>query len=115
MARRKKRKSGSSVPIVIVAAGLVLIFVALVWFLNQDGGPAASPPAANIPFPEIPRVSLADAKAAHETGAAIFLDVRGEPIYQQSHIPGALSIPLNEVTARLDELDRSSWIITYCT
>ncbi len=66
-------------------------------------------------FPEIERVPLEDAKAAYAAGSAVFVDVRSSAEYDQSHIPGALSIPVNELEGRLDELDKSQWIITYCT
>lgn len=63
----------------------------------------------------IPRVSLEEAKAAYDSGEAVFVDVRTADSYAQDHIPGALSMPLNQVEARLAELDPESWIITYCT
>jgi rhodanese-related sulfurtransferase len=45
----------------------------------------------------------------------VFLDVRYAEDYAAGHIPGALSIPLTELETRLGELDRTDWIITYCT
>jgi rhodanese-related sulfurtransferase len=45
----------------------------------------------------------------------VFVDVRSAGSYAASHIPGALSIPLGELDARLDELDPAARIITYCT
>jgi hypothetical protein len=89
--------------------------------------PAAAPePAAEsggaqgqLPLIEadVPRVSLAEAKAAFDGGTAVFVDVRAPGAYQQSHIPAALSIQLGEIetdAAGLD-LDKDRWIITYCT
>jgi rhodanese-related sulfurtransferase len=58
---------------------------------------------------------VGDAKAALEIQNAIFLDPRGEPFYSEGHIPGAISIPEDELEARLGELDPDAWIITYCT
>ena len=115
----RRRKSNTILPLVIASAGGVLILIAVLWLLYPPAGGesrTADAPAAGAPIDEdVPRASLADAKAAFDTGTAIFVDVRGEPYYSQSHIPGALSIPLNELPERLDELDRSAWIITYCT
>ena len=68
-----------------------------------------------IPYPEIPRVSLEDAKAAFDSGTAVFVDVRGESSFAQSHIPGAISMTEADLPDHMDDLDRSSWIITYCT
>ena len=64
---------------------------------------------------EVQRVTPEEAKAAFDSGAAVFLDVRSHTIYLQSHIPGALSIPLAELKPRIAELDPAQWIITYCT
>lgn len=61
------------------------------------------------------RVSLEDAKAAFDAKTAIFLDVRGTENYNLVHIPGALDISLDQLEARLGELDPNAWIITYCT
>jgi rhodanese-related sulfurtransferase len=66
-------------------------------------------------YASIPRVSLADARAALESGSAVFLDVRDVDSYAQGHIQGAISMPLDELPERMNELDPSAWIITYCT
>ena len=86
----------------------------------QSGRSAAVEPTSpavdtNIPYADIRRISLQEARAALETGNAVFLDVRGKSYYDQSHIPGALSIPEEELPGRLDELNPADWILTYCT
>lgn len=47
-------------------------------------------------------------------GTAAVLDVRPLEEYLAGHIPGALSIPLEELEARLGELPDSTEIIAYC-
>ncbi|MFQ3574196.1 MAG: rhodanese-like domain-containing protein [Thermodesulfovibrionales bacterium] len=42
------------------------------------------------------------------------LDVRQPSEYKESHIPGALLIPLSELPDRLGELDHQIPVITYC-
>jgi hypothetical protein len=74
--------------------------------------PVASPA---IPYPEIKRISLGDAKAAFELKSAVFIDVRGDPYYSEGHIPGAISMTQEEMATRMGELDKNAWIITYCT
>ncbi len=64
---------------------------------------------------QIQRVNRVEAKAALDSGAAVFVDVRSAAAYADSHIPGAISIPLDELERRLDEFKRDQWIITYCT
>jgi hypothetical protein len=67
---------------------------------------------------EVPRISLEEAKAALDSGAAIFVDVRSAEAYEASHVAGAISISLQEQIepnpTALD-LDQDQWIITYCT
>lgn len=56
------------------------------------------------------RQTLAD----DSQGEFLLLDVRQPEEYEAGHIPGALLIPLGEIEARQDELDRSRKVITYC-
>jgi len=99
--------------------GFVLIIGALlVWLFTP--GPVSAPqtPTAASQIntsSDVPRVSITDAFAAHQSGEAVFLDVRGDVFYNEGHIPGALSIPYDEIESRYEELDPSDWIITYCT
>jgi hypothetical protein len=123
-------------PILMVLLGIFLMVGALLWFAfatRQTSGRAAATtiqaitpatgfsssvtPLASpaIPYPEVKRVSLGDAKAAFDLKSAIFVDVRGEPYYSESHIPGALSMTVDEMSSRMGELDKNAWIITYCT
>jgi hypothetical protein len=64
--------------------------------------------------PGLQRVSLDDAYTAYQDGSAVFVDARSLEQYQQGHIPGALSLPADEIAGRLDELDPDDPIITYC-
>jgi len=42
------------------------------------------------------------------------IDVRPEEEYQQGHLPGAVSIPLEELERRLSELPEGKDIVAYC-
>jgi hypothetical protein len=110
---------GKVFPLLLVMLGVVLLVGAGAWFFvfqpQSDTGPAGSAPDSEIPYPEIPRVPLAEAKAAFDHQTAVFVDVRGETFYQQSHIAGARSLPEDQLPDRLGELDPQDWIITYCT
>lgn len=81
----------------------------------SQGGSSEPQAAAPTSVEQIRRVSLANARAAWVNGNAVFLDVRSEQDYERGHIPGAVSIPLEELTARMNELNPEDWIITYCT
>jgi rhodanese-related sulfurtransferase/DNA-binding transcriptional ArsR family regulator len=47
-------------------------------------------------------------------GTATLLDVRPRDEYDQGHIPGALSVPLAELSERIASLPRSGEIVAYC-
>jgi rhodanese-related sulfurtransferase len=49
-----------------------------------------------------------------ESGKVTILDVRPEAEYNQGHIAGAISIPIDELARRLKELPKRSEIIAYC-
>jgi rhodanese-related sulfurtransferase len=65
----------------------------------------------------VPRLSIEEAKAALESGAAVMVDVRRPAGYEKSHVTGSISIPLEEIERDLTSLtlDKDQWIITYCT
>lgn len=44
----------------------------------------------------------------------VILDVRPEEEYQAGHIPGALSIPVEQLEARLRDIPRDLEVIAYC-
>jgi DNA-binding transcriptional ArsR family regulator len=47
-------------------------------------------------------------------GDAVILDVRPEPEYAGGHLPGAIHIPLEELSSRLSELPHDRDIVAYC-
>ena len=49
-----------------------------------------------------------------EEGTVTLLDVRAEDEYALGHLPGAVSIPAEELQRRLDELPGDQEIIAYC-
>ncbi|MEV6332378.1 metalloregulator ArsR/SmtB family transcription factor [Streptomyces sp. NPDC051909] len=49
-----------------------------------------------------------------KAGTATIIDVRPAEEYAAGHIPGALSIPLDELAARLAELPADAEVVAYC-
>lgn len=49
-----------------------------------------------------------------ETGKVVLLDVRPEEEYNRGHFHKALSIPLNQLKERIDELSKDTEIVAYC-
>lgn len=114
----KSSNRRNPIPLILMIAGGLLLISAGIWTfsISNPTTPAAKVPVeAEDSYPQIARVSLADAKSAYDSGSALFLDVRDAESYAASHIPGALNIPLEELPQRFNELDTQAWIITYCT
>lgn len=55
-----------------------------------------------------------DLVARMEAGEVLLLDVRPEPEYAAGHIAGAVSVPLEELEAKLATLPRHDEIVAYC-
>ena len=66
---------------------------------------------------DVPRIEVHAAKAALDSGQAILVDVRSVDQYAKGHAAGAISIPLEKFEVSIDKLslEKSQWIITYCT
>jgi rhodanese-related sulfurtransferase len=63
--------------------------------------------------PEIPIVDVLSAAAAGKK--VVFVDVREADEFAESHIPGALNIPIREVSAALRErFDGAAYVVSYC-
>lgn len=62
-------------------------------------------------------ITAAELKEKMDDEAAdsfVILDIRDEAAYEQEHIPGAISIPMDELGYRLFVLDKTKDIIVYC-
>ena len=107
---------------------LLLVILLLLLALQACSAPSApttmvevvaTPTAGEIPLTEaeVPRISLEQARAAIESGAAIVVDVRSKDAFNTSRIPGAINIQLGEFETNIEGLglDKDQWIITYCT
>lgn len=115
MKQQKTRRS--TAPIFLTIGGGLLLVVAAILLATQNTPSTPTPAVSHEEetYPEIARVSLDEAKSALEAGTAVVVDVRSAEAYQGGHIAGAINIPLSDLTVRLNELDKTQWIITYCT
>jgi len=118
LARQKSTKQKIDPSIWVILIGGLMMVVAVVILLiqsQQPAIPAGNTQNPNIPYPQVERISVGDAKAAFDAGTAVFVDTRTIDSYNAGHIPGALSIPEEEAESRFAELNPNDWIITYCT
>jgi 3-mercaptopyruvate sulfurtransferase SseA len=92
---------------------LVALLLALLVALAACGSGTEEPPQNQD---EVPRISPAQLKERLDAGEeTLVVDARSAGEYDQRHIPGSISVPLNEVEARLDEFPRDQEIVFYCT
>lgn len=94
----------------VLAISLVLL-VGLLWATGKADGPSA--PSANS---KDTNISIEEAKALVAAGA-VLLDVRTEEEFNTTHIPGAVLLPFDEITAAsaakfIPSLD--SPVVLYC-
>lgn len=64
---------------------------------------------------DVPRITAQELKAKLDVGQAVVFDARRQESYMRQHIAGALSLPWNEVAARLIELPADKQAVFYCT
>jgi rhodanese-related sulfurtransferase len=83
-----------------------------------DGAtPAPQTPPAMwwFPFGAVPEMDAADLAARLAEGAPLQLvDVRTRLEHERGHVPGAISVPITELAARLDELDPERPTVAIC-
>lgn len=113
----QRKKSKSLIPIFLTVGGGLLLIAAAVLMATQSTSTAPTPATSHEEetYPEISRVSIDEAKSALDAGTAVVVDVRSAEAYQGGHIAGAINIPMSDLEARLNELDKTQWFITYCT
>lgn len=89
--------------VAIAAAGVLVIGFVFYFVLGQ--------PAKGIQL-----VSPAELADMQEAGRVTIIDVRDPAAYREGHIPGALSIPVEQLGARAGDLvDNGATIVTYCS
>jgi rhodanese-related sulfurtransferase/DNA-binding transcriptional ArsR family regulator len=59
-------------------------------------------------------VTHEELRARAEDGEVVVLDVRPHEEYVAGHIPGALSIPVEELAERIGELPEETEVVVYC-
>lgn len=59
-------------------------------------------------------LSPEEVDALLRAGKAVLIDVRPTLEYESGHLPGALSLPVDQLVQRLKELPRTKRIVAYC-
>ncbi len=105
-------------PLVLIASGLLLLSFSI-WQMVMR--PALVKPnhmrsvLSTSTQNDNSTIEVNAARQAFDQSQAQFLDLRDAVSFQQSHIAGAVNIPVEEVSQHLDKLDQSRWVIIYGT
>lgn len=108
----------------LVIGALLLVAAAAAFFSSRNAQtPVASVPMsatatavpADLPYPAVRRIPVEEAHVAVMSGDAVLVDVRDKEYYEAGHAARAISIPLAELPARMNELPRDNQILLYCT
>jgi len=102
--------------VVAIVVGLILSIEGQGAEATQQSNTPAQPLATSpLPYPDVPRISVAETWEGMQAGQVFLLDVRSRESYNSLHATDAVSIPEDEINARLEELPRDRDIILYCT
>jgi rhodanese-related sulfurtransferase/DNA-binding transcriptional ArsR family regulator len=63
---------------------------------------------------EFEQISAAELRSRLRAGEVVLLDVRPQVEYQAGHLPEAISIPIDELERRLNELPSDKMVVAYC-
>lgn len=116
--RRTKSRRPPPWTLIILVVGVALSLSGLLLYRANPPAVVDIPDdhdASGLPYPTVPRISAAETKVRLDSGTAVVVDVRSAPEYTEARIPNALSIPLDELQSRYQELAPNMEIITYCT
>jgi rhodanese-related sulfurtransferase len=61
-----------------------------------------------------PKITPAELQQAMKCSDMLLLDVRPAVEYQAGHLPGAISIPIDDLPERMEELPTGKTIVAYC-
>lgn len=86
-----------------------VLFVPGTWVVS-----AAAPQDDQLASPKL-RIEWTDFKKLYDSKRAVVIDVRDAPSFEAGHIPGARSIPLDQIERRAAELEElGKPIVLYC-
>ncbi len=94
-------------------AGLISLLFAVFTVGAASAGTPAVPQDEDLSA--VRRISQRDFKRALSAGTILVLDVRDAGAYASGHVPGAVSMPLDQVATHVQELKAERRpIVTYC-
>ncbi len=115
---RRQNRTFSTPLLLLILGGILLAAGTLFYLLDRPPSVADIPDdhgESGLPYPEVARISLAQAKDTFAQDTAVIVDVRSSDEYAEAHIPNAISMPMQELETRYRELSPEDEIIIYCS
>lgn len=69
--------------------------------------------APSLAFLGSPQMSVEEVRARLESGGLVVVDARFRTDFDESHVPGAISMPLSEIEQRRQELPGGKPVVVY--
>jgi|GraSoiStandDraft_48_1057284.scaffolds.fasta_scaffold315395_2 predicted sulfurtransferase len=82
---------------------------------NSNEAPKLQPADLFMGSDGVQRITAEGLHGLWAKGDVLVVDTRDENSYKSNHIKGAISIPSNQVLARINEFPHDKMIVTYCT
>jgi len=121
--RHSRKQPSLAIPVVVGVIVVVLAVAVLISLRDRQSAVAGETSSAfvtaqplapqSIPFPTVARADLDETQKKLDLGQAVLIDVRSKASYVKSHAAGAVSIPEDEIDARLEELPRDKDLVLY--
>ncbi len=93
--------------------------VGRVWVFPLDVGRVFRPAGQETDLNDVsrvPRVTIDELKKLMASGRVVIIDVRSAEAYRDSHLAGAISMPLDTITERAKDLKSfTKPLVTYCS
>lgn len=94
---------------------LIVVAIGALAFAARSYAPASSSESGAATTEGFRRISVDELKPLFDRGDVTIIDVRPADAYAQSHIPGALQIPLARIDGEAQYLPKDKLIVAYCT
>jgi rhodanese-related sulfurtransferase len=111
--RERERRQQRTKIVVGAVVAVIALGLGLASFSPGAGASKDTPAAAADSG--FRRITIDELKPLFDRGQLTVIDVRDADAYAQSHIPGALQIPLEYVSGEASYLPKDRLIVTYCT
>jgi rhodanese-related sulfurtransferase len=108
------RREGTKIHYRLAGEDVATLYALLRSVASDHLPDVAAARAAYLGHADTDEVTRDELLARVQAGSAVVVDVRPAEEFGAGHIPGAVSIPLDELTGRLAELPTDREVVAYC-